>query len=150
MTTHADPEGTLARWFAIDADSCFGVFTGAYAAWPCSVFEDYAAVSAADEFLDSAVPVTDGVLSAGYPAGVDPTFPLREAACGLYSFNANLGFGGATIYFLEASPRRPLVVQEAPPVLRRAANLVVLQGLRFADTVQLDLAAWVPTVKGSG
>jgi len=51
---------------------------------------------------------------------------------------------------LEASPRRPLVVQEAPPVLRRAANLVVLQGLRFADTVQLDLAAWVPTVKGSG
>ena len=64
MTTRADLEGTLARWFALDADSHLGVFTGAYAAWPSAVLEDYLAVSAADDFLASAPAVTDGLLSA--------------------------------------------------------------------------------------
>jgi hypothetical protein len=44
MTSREEVEGTLARWFAVDADSHIGGFTGACAAWPASVFENHAAV----------------------------------------------------------------------------------------------------------
>ncbi|WP_437564368.1 hypothetical protein [Sorangium sp. So ce542] len=95
MTTRHELEGTLARWFALDADSHLGVFTGAYAAWPSAVFDDYVAVRAADELLDSAPVVTEGMLSAAYRASrADPTFPLREASRDLYSFDADHDYGG--------------------------------------------------------
>ncbi|KYG03794.1 hypothetical protein BE21_50050 [Sorangium cellulosum] len=151
MTTRHELEGTLARWFALDADSQLGVFTGAYAAWPAAVFEDYVAVRAADEFLDSAPVVTEGMLSAAYRASkADPTFPLREASRGLYSFDADLGYGGSTIYFLGASPAQPLVAHSAPELLLRAARLVRFTSLRFANVTQLDLAHLVPFVIGDG
>ncbi|MGK3994441.1 hypothetical protein [Sorangium sp. So ce1024] len=151
MTTRHDLEGTLARWFALDADSHLGVFTGAYAAWPSAVFDDYAAVSAADELLDSAPVVTEGMLSAAYRASkADPTFPLREASRGLYSFDADPDHGGSTIYVLGASPVQPLIARAAPEVLLRAASLVRFARLRFADVTQLDLAHLVPFVVGDG
>jgi hypothetical protein len=132
-------------------NSHLGVFTGAYAAWPVSVFDDYPAVSAADEFLDSAAAVTQGILSAACRASdADPTFSLREALCGLYSFDANVGYGGSTRYFLDASPAQPLLARDASSILRRAASLVVFKNVRFARIVQLDLSELLPFVVGTG
>ena len=147
MTTRVDLEGTLARWFALDADGHIGVFTGAYAAWPRSVFEDYPAVSDADAFLASAPPVTEGILSREYClTGGDPTFPLREASIGLYSFDAPSEVEGSTVYYMNALPKRPILVQDAPSPLRRAASLVYLKNLHFADVASIDLSGLVLTV----
>ncbi|MDI1476863.1 hypothetical protein [Polyangium sp. y55x31] len=151
MTTRRDVEGTLARWFAVDADSHIGVFTGPYAAWPASVFDDYQAVDAADEFLASAPPSTEAILSARWrESGASPEFPSLEASCGLYSFDADPGYGGQTVYHLDASPVRPLLEPEAPPILRRAARLVCFPSVRFATVAQIDLSGLVPIVIGGG
>jgi len=164
MTNREDVEGTLARWFAIDADSYIGVFSGAYAAWPASVFENYAAVSAADDLVADADPLTNPIASRAYAAECKlPSGPLdfrtthlgqmgalREAACGLFSFDANLGYGGSTIYYLDASPAQPLRLSDAPSVLQCAATLVQFTSIRFADVTQIDLAGFVPFVVGRG
>jgi hypothetical protein len=151
MASRRDVEGTLARWFAIDADSHIAVFTGPYAAWPAAVFEDYASVDAASEFLAFAPPSSDGVLSDRWRAsGASPTMPMEEASHGLYSFDADPGYGGQTIYFLDASPTRPLLERDAPPIVRRAARLVCFSSIRFADVSEIDLAAFVPFVVGNG
>ncbi|WP_437284319.1 hypothetical protein [Sorangium sp. So ce406] len=151
MTTRWDIEGTLARWFAVDADSQLGVFTGPYAAWPASVFDDYQAVEAADEFLASAPLTTEAVVSARLRAsGASPTLPSLEASCGLYSFDADPGYGGQTVYYLDAAPVRPLLEPAAPPVLRRAARLVCLSSIRFATVTQIELSGLVPIVVDGG
>jgi hypothetical protein len=151
MITRRDVEGTLARWFAVDADSHIAVFTGPYAAWPASVFDDYPAVDAASELLASASPTTEAVLSARWRAsGASPTFPSLEASRGLYSFDADLGYGGQTVYYLDASPVRPLLEPEAAPILRRAACLVCFPSVRFATVAQIDLSGLVPIVIGDG
>jgi len=151
MTTRRDVEGTLARWFALDADSRIAVFTGPYAAWPASVFDDYPTVEAASEFMAAAGPTTEAVLSARWLAsGASPTFPTHEASRGLYSFDADPGYGGQTIYFLDASPVHPLSVHEAPSILQRAARLVLFPNVRFATVAQIDLAGLVPLVVGDG
>jgi hypothetical protein len=164
MTSREEVEGTLARWFAVDADSHIGVFSGAYAAWPTAVFDDYAAVSAADDLLADAAPYTNPIASPAYAAScklpsvpldfrttdLGPVGSLREAACGLFSFDARLGHGGSTIYYLDASPAQPVRFADAPSVLQRAARLVQFASLRFAGLAQLDLAHLVPFVVGRG
>lgn len=151
MTTRRDVEGTLARWFAVDADSHIAVFTGPYAAWPASVFDDYPAAHAASELLASAPPTTEALLRARWRApGASPAFPLLEASRGLYSFEADPGYGGQTVYHLDASPVCPLREPEASPILRRAARLVRFPNVRFAIVAQIDLAGLVPIVVGSG
>lgn len=151
MITRNDLEGTLACWYAVDADSHVGVFTGPWAAWPAAVFEDYEAIRAADEFLDSAQPTTEAVLSAQWLAsGGNPSIPLAEASHGLYSFDADPGYGGQTVYHLDASPVRPLLESEAAPVLRRAAGLVRLPSIRFAAVEQIDISGLVPIIVGGG
>lgn len=164
MTTREDVEGTLARWFAVDANECIGVFSGAYAAWPASVFDDYAAVSTADDFFAEAAPYTNPILSAAHAAECKlPTGPLdfrrtdlgrmgglREAACGLFSFDAHLGYGGSTIYYLDAWPVQPLRLANAPSILQRSARLVRFTSIRFADVTRIDLADFVPFVRGRG
>jgi len=77
-------------------------------------------------------------------------FTLREASCGLFSFEANLGYGGSTIYYLDASPMQPLRLVNAPPILRHAANLVKFTSIRFVDVTQIDIADFVPFVVGRG
>ncbi len=144
-------EGTLARWFALDADSCVAVFTGPYAAWPASVFDDYATVDAASELMATVEPTTEAVISKRWLAsGASPDFPAHEASRGLYSFNADPGYGGQTVYFLDASPKRPLLQLEAPPILQRAAGLVRLPGIRFAAVTEIELAGLVPLIVGRG
>jgi len=164
MTSREEVEGTLARWFAVDADSYIGVFSGAYAAWPASVFENHAAVSAADDLLADAAPSTNPIASPAYAAScklpcgpldfritdLGPVGALREAACGLFSFDAHIGYGGSTIYYLDASPAQPLRLADAPGALQRAAILVPFTSVRFADVAQLDLAHLVPVVVGRG
>jgi hypothetical protein len=164
MTTRFDVEGTLARWFAVDADSNLGVFSGAYAAWPSSVFEDYAVVSAADDIAAELLTSTDPIPSVAYARSNSLTLApidfrsldlgtvgaLQEAACGLFSFDAHLGYGGKTIYYLDASPREPLQLQRAPDLLRRAAILVQFKTVRFASVQQIDIAELVPFVVGRG
>jgi len=151
MITRFDVEGTLARWFAIDADSCIAVFTGPYAAWPASVFGDYVSVDAASEFMATVEPTTDAVLSPRWrTSGASPDFPAQEASRGLYSFDADPGYGGQTVYFLDASPKRPLLELEAPAILQRAAGLVRLPSIRFSAVTEIDLAGLVPLVIGRG
>jgi hypothetical protein len=150
MVTRRDVEGTLARWFALDADSRIGVFTGPYAVWPASVFDDYPTVDAASEFMAAAPATTEAVLSIRWTAsGGSPTFPTHEASRGLYSFNADPGYGGQTVYFLDASPAHPLFESEAPPILQRAARLVHFPSIRFATVTQIELAGLVPLVVGN-
>lgn len=151
MTTRLDMEGTLARWFALDSDSCIAVFTGPYAAWPASVFDDYPTVDAASELMATVEPTTEGVLSQRWLAsGASSDSPAHEASRGLYSFDADPGYGGQTLYVLDASPKRPLLELEAPPILRRAAGLVRLPGIRFATVTEIELAGLVPLVVGRG
>jgi hypothetical protein len=151
MTTRRDIEGTLARWFAVDADSHIGVFTGPYAAWPAAVFEDYASVDEASEFVESSPATTEVVLSASWRAsGASSTFPTLEASRGLYAFDADPGYGGATVYSLDASPVHPVLERDADPILRRAARLVCFPTVRFAAVDQIDLRLLVPFVVGEG
>jgi hypothetical protein len=163
MTTRKDVEGTLARWFAVDAVGQLGVFTGAYAAWPESVFADYSVVGAADAFLSAARPVTTGQLSArqrelrrsGSPnplwdAPATPDFPLLEASQGFFSFDADLGFGGSTVYYLDAFPEEPLLLADAHPAIQRAALMVTFIQVRFSAVEQIDLAEHVAFVVGEG
>lgn len=151
MTTRKDVEGTLARWLAIDAESHIGIFTGPYAAWPASVFEDYPTVDAASEFLATVPPTTEAIISKSWrEAGKDPMFPTLEASRGLYSFDADPGYGGQTVYYLDASPLHPLLESEAHPLVRRAATLVRFSNVRFADVEQIDLQGLVPFVVGKG
>jgi hypothetical protein len=79
-----------------------------------------------------------------------PVGALRDAACGLFSFEARLGYGGSTIYDLDASPAQPVRFADAPSVLRSAAMLVQFKNLRFFGLGQLDLAHLVPFVAGRG
>jgi hypothetical protein len=162
MTIRMDVEGTLARWFAIDAIGQIGVFTGAYAAWPAAVFADYAIVDAADAFLDRELPaITDAIPTARYgeclrtrppsplwDAPETPDFALTEAAQGLFSFDADLGYGGATIYFLHARPRAPLLVEQANALIQRAARLVAFTKVRFSAVDQIDIAEHIEFVVG--
>ena len=163
MVERRDVEGTLARWFAVDADSHIGVFTGSYAAWPAAVFADYQAVHDASEVMATTTPTTTAILSehwlsrgAAVEVGIFPNSPPpvdwaeQEAVRGLYSFDADPGYGGQTAYFLDASPARPLRLQEAPPIVQRAAGLVRFPSVRFAKVTAIDLAALVPFVVGSG
>jgi hypothetical protein len=164
MTLRKDVEGTLARWFAIDAIGQIGVFTGAYAAWPAAVFADYAIVEAADSFLDRKLPaITDAIPTARYreslqtkapsplwDAPVTPDFALTEAAQGLFSFEADLGYGGATVYFLDARPRAPLFVEQANALIQRAARLVSFTNVRFSAVDQIDIAEHIEVVVGDG
>ncbi|MEZ4223520.1 MAG: hypothetical protein R3B13_21410 [Polyangiaceae bacterium] len=162
MVERRDVEGTLARWFAVDADSHIGVFTGPYAAWPAAVFADYQTVHDASEFMATTTPTTRAILSEHWLSGahVDVrTFPNspppvdwaeEEAIRGLYSFDADPGYGGQTAYLLDASPVQPLRLQEAPPILQRAASLVRFPSVRFARVTSIDLAGLVPFVVGSG
>ena len=111
--------------------------------------DSYPAVSDADAFLDSALPVTEGIVSREYSlSGSDPRLPLREASTGLYSFDAASEVAGSTVYYLHALPKRPIPMQEAPWRSRRAAGLVLLNNLHFADVASLDLSGLVPTVTG--
>jgi len=151
MTTRQDVEGTLARWFALDGDSRIAVFTGPWAAWPASVFNDYATVDAASEFMATVEPTTGALISARWlAAGASPEWPTHEASRGLYSFDADPGYGGQTVYFLDASPLHPLLELDAPPILQRAARLVRLPGIRFAAVTEIELAGLVPLVVGRG
>jgi hypothetical protein len=151
MTSRLDVEGTLARWFALDRDACIAVFTGPYAAWPASVFDDYSTVDAASEFMATVDPTTEAVFSQRWLAsGASPNFPAHEASRGLYSFDADPGYGGQTVYFLDASPRRPLLELQAPLILQRAAGLVRLPSVRFTAVTQIELAGLVPLVVGRG
>jgi hypothetical protein len=164
MTTRNDVEGTLARWFAVDANLNIAVFSGAYAAWPSSVFEDYDLVTAADELLAAASPVTTPIPSPRFVAmskrllapidfqteDLGPGAALREAACGVFSFDACLGYGGKTVYYLEASPAEPLLLHQAESVLSRAASLVQFKTIRFDRVSQIDLVQLVPFVVGRG
>jgi hypothetical protein len=159
MVTRRDIEGTLARWFAVDADSRIAVFTGPYAAWPATVFDDYPTVDSASEFMAAAPATTEAVLSARSIASGGSPFPTRgheaqiggahEASRGLYSFDADPGYGGQTVYFLDASPVHPLLEPEAPRILQRAARLVRFPSIRFATVTQIDLAGLVPLVVGN-
>lgn len=163
MTNRKDVEGTLARWFAVDAIGQLGVFTGAYAAWPASVFTDYSVVDAADELLAAAPPVTKGQLSARQrelrrsstpnplwdrPPTTD--FPLVEASQGLFSFDADIGYVGSTVYYLDAFPEVPLLLADAHPAIRRAALMVTFAQIRFSAVEQIDLAEHVAFVVGNG
>ena len=151
MTTRVDVEGTLARWFALDACSQIVVFTGPWAAWPASVFDDYATVDAASEFMATVEPTTIAVLSQRWvSSGASPESPAAEASRGLYSFDADPGYGGQTVYFLDASPTRPLLETEAPLILQRAAGLVRLRGIQFSTVTEIELAGLVPLVVGRG
>ncbi|NUP08810.1 MAG: hypothetical protein HOW73_22415 [Polyangiaceae bacterium] len=159
MTTRTDIEATLARWFAIDSIGLVGVFTGAYAAWPAGVFNDYSSVDAADEFLAAAPAITTGIPSARNrepPPSPRPLwdtpidFAMIEAARGLFSFDAELGYGGSTIYYLDASPATPLLVRDAHPIIQRAARLVVFSRVSFCSVEKIDLAEHVPFVAGNG
>ncbi len=94
---------------------------------------------------------TDAVISArSLASGASPTFPADEASRGLYSFDADPGYGGETVYHLDASPVNPLVESEAPAILVRAARLVRFTTIRFAGVTQIDLAGLVPIVVGAG
>jgi hypothetical protein len=93
MTSRAGLEGTLARWFALDADSHLGVFTGSYAAWPSAVFEDYLTVGAADDFLSSAPAEAQGTSSANRTSA--ETFAIDGAESLLTRNGSNLSSRGA-------------------------------------------------------
>lgn len=160
MTVRTDIEGTCARWFAVDAIRQIAVFTGAYAAWPAAVFSDYSIVDAADELLSAAPSLTVGVPSVRErerartrpsPLSWDspPNLALLEASQGLFSFDADLGYGGSTIYYLDASPHVPLLLADAHPTIQRAARLVAFPHIRFSAE-QIDLGLHVPFVVGNG
>jgi hypothetical protein len=163
MTSREDVEGTLARWFAVDSSGQLGVFTGAYAAWPASVFTDYAIVGEADEFLSAAPEVTRGHPTARQiklrrnappnplwdrPPTLD--LPLLEASQGLFSFDADPGYGGSTVYYLDAFPETPMLVANAAVAIRRAALMVSFAQVRFSEVESIDLAQHVPFVVGYG
>ncbi len=163
MTTRKDVEGTLARWFAVDALGHVGVFTGPYAAWPAAVFGDYSLVEAADEHLDEAPSSTEAVLtvrgqqhapgrapSALLDAPTTPSFAELEASRGLFSFDAGPGYGASTTYYLEAAPRVPLLLGNAHPILRRAAVLVTLADVRFSLVDSIDFAEVAGFVLSAG
>ena len=160
MTNRNDVEGTLARWFAVDAIGQLGVFTGAYAAWPASVFTDYSIVAAADELLSAVPSVTKGQLTSrqrdlrrsGTPNPLwdrppTPDFPLVEASQGLFSCDADIGYGGSTVYYLDAFPEVPLLLADAHPAIQRAALLVTFDQVRFSAVEAVDLAEHIPFVQ---
>lgn len=140
MTTRAELEGTLARWFAVDANEHVAVFTGAYALWPLSVFDAYPLVDVADQLLDILPAVTRGVVQTDRAGEL----AVREAECGLYSFSARDDYN-STVYTLDAVPEAPLQIGEVPEEIRDAANLVKLPGVRFAQLDAIDLPKLVPT-----
>jgi hypothetical protein len=96
-------------------------------------------------------PSIEAVISQRWLAsGASPDAPAHEASRGLYSFDADPGYGRQTVYFLDASPKRPLLQPNAPPILQRAAGLVRFPTVRFATVTQIELAGLVPLVVGRG
>jgi len=132
-------EGTLARWFALDKDMCIGVFTGPYAAWPAPVLADLPALMAADEFLADDPRNTEGLV-----------FAALEAWQGLFPFSADPGYGGKSVYQLDATPSQPLIYENANPVVQRAAALLRFPALRFSSVKEIELSGLVDLVIGNG
>jgi hypothetical protein len=162
MTERADLEGTLARWFATDALGQLGIFSGAYAAWPAAIFADYSIVQLADDVVAGSSPSTEGIATPRHRerqlrryqpqlpyAPSSPDYPILEASQGFFSFDADIGYGGSTVYFLDAVPRSPLLIDDAPPLIRRAAQLVRLS-VQFSAIDSLDLEGHVEYVVGRG
>jgi len=132
-------EGTLARWFALDADMHIGAFTGPYAAWPAPVLNDVPAIIAADEFL------------ANDPRNTEELrFAAMEAWQGLFSFSADPGYGGQSEYVLDAAPSVPLIYENARAEVQRAASLLRFPSIRFAAVQRIELSGLVALVIGHG
>jgi hypothetical protein len=79
----------------------------------------------------------------------DPTDFIRIAHRGLYAFDwqdAHRTTNHSGCYEIVSRPLRPLRAEELPPELRRLAELVRFDALRFADNDTICIGKFVKTV----
>jgi hypothetical protein len=129
------PVGLDYAWLACDAEGYVGRFTNAGEGPIPVVVLANRELSDQAEVLTRVLPFVGGhEMRVSLP---DPTDFSRIARRGFYGFDwqdATRTSGRSGCYEIVSRPLQPLRVEELPPELRRLAELVRFDGLRFADS----------------
>ncbi|HEX4614096.1 MAG TPA: hypothetical protein VH092_38290 [Urbifossiella sp.] len=138
------PVGLDYAWLACDADGCVARFMNAgEGPVPVVVLANRGFADQADA-LARGLPFVGGCeMRVRLP---DPTDYSRIARRGLFGFDwqdATRTAGRSDRYEIVSRPLRRLRIEELPPELRKLAELVRFEGLRFADSSSIDVGRLV-------
>jgi hypothetical protein len=135
MGRSADIEGFEHDWLGVDVAGHVGFFSSAGSGVaPGAYLDDMAAFERAIEVLASMPKTTTATCNQDLPPGhVDTWRAMAER--GLFSFDSD-PLGGP--YRIIATPHAPVLVTDLPADIGRLLSRVILSGVRFADTVEID------------
>ncbi len=142
------PIGLDYAWLACDAESYVARFTNAGEGPIPVVVLANRKLADQGEVLTRRLPLVGGhEMRVALP---DPTDFSRIACCGLYGFDwrdATRAMGRSGCYEIVSRPLRPLRVKELSQELRRLAELVRFDGLRFAASGTICVGGLVECVE---